>query len=243
MITTLPFPEQLTQIERFFWQLELTSRPQSLGCNIFEITLSRTTRQTLPVCSLSSSLTASSATTQTVAALTAGLKPDCFVSVRIPRSPAEINVSGSKRSIRIPFTWFQMLFCYWSFHQLNPVFLHFLSASSFPLTFLLFFFPAPPLLPILKSLPCIDFLPPLFSSGIFLSSLWESILLNSCHTERFCSLSGGSGETLCQTERKKGEAESLQGCWLEVVHFPLSSIASLPIDREFDLSMFRNEKA
>lgn len=78
MIVRLPLPEQLTQMERFFFLTAWADfPPQSLGCNILEITLSRTTRQTLPVCSLSSSLTASSATTQTAAALTAGLKPAC----------------------------------------------------------------------------------------------------------------------------------------------------------------------
>lgn len=35
MITTLPFPEQLTQIERFFLTARVNFPPQSLGCNIF----------------------------------------------------------------------------------------------------------------------------------------------------------------------------------------------------------------
>lgn len=56
------------------------------------------------------------------------------------------------------------------------------------------------------------FLPPLSSLRIFLSSSLQSILLNSCHTERFCSLSRASGEMLCQAERKEAAAVSLQGC-------------------------------
>lgn len=50
------------------------------------------------------------------------------------------------------------------------------------------------------------------SSRIFLWSSLESILLNSCHTERFCSLSRASGEMLCQAERKEEAAVSLQAC-------------------------------
>lgn len=124
------------------------------------------------------------------------------------------------------FTWSQMLWSYWSFHHLSLSPSQLVSSSlTVLLSFLLSpfcFIPAPRFLPILKPLPCIDFLSALLSSGVFRSSLWESILFNSCHTERFCSLSWGSGETLCQTE-KRGRVESLHGCWLEAVYFPLSS--------------------
>lgn len=168
---------------------------------------------------LSHSLTA---TAQTASALTVRLQPDCFFSLWIQRSQAEMNVSGSNEALYIYMVSNALKLLIFS----SPQSLSFSACFLFPHRSALLspfrFIPAPRFLPILKPLPCIDFLSALLSSGVFRSSLWESILFNSCHTERFCSLSWGSGETLCQTE-KRGRVESLHGCWLEAVYFPLSS--------------------
>lgn len=66
---------------------------------------------------------------------------------------------------------------------------------------------------------------PPFLWDFFLSFLWESILFNSCHTERFCSLSRGSGETLrgkglSVRERERKNLKSVQGSRLKVTRSP-----------------------
>ena len=97
-------------------------------------------------------------------------------------------------------------------HHLSPISSYF----KIPSSHWFFFFFLPPLSPLFLW----DF--------FFLSCMWESILFNSCHTERFCSLSRGSGgNALSDGEEKKKkvggeeEAESLQGCWLDSHAFPL----------------------
>lgn len=113
--------------------------------------------------------------------------------------------------------------------QLNLLFLNpsLLSLAIFSPTFKLFSFSNPP-----PDLQFNLFQNPLLASifslscGIFfLSSLWESILFNSCHTERFCSLSRGSGETLwgkglSVRERERENLESVQGSRLKVTRSP-----------------------
>lgn len=114
--------------------------------------------------------------------------------------------------------------------QLNLLFLNpsLLSLAIFSPTFKLFSFSNPPTFSsTYLKIPFLHrFSPsPPFLWDFFLSSLWESILFNSCHTERFCSLSRGSGETLwgkglSVRERERENLESVQGSRLKVTRSP-----------------------
>lgn len=229
MIMKLPFPEQLTQIEIFFLTAWVNFPPQSLGCNIFEITLSTTTRRILPVCSLSSSLTASTATAQTAAALTVRLQPDCFFSVWIQRSQADI-VFGSNEALGNHSHGFK---CF-------EIIDHFItSVPSFSISsLLLILFPRP-------SPFCSPFSFSLYPG----SSISSYFKISSLHWFYFSPtlLRGFSlllvrvyfvqqlphrtvlqfelrlwGNALSDRENG-GRGGSLQGCWLEAAYFPLSS--------------------
>lgn len=195
MIMRLHFPEQLTQMERFFLTAWADFPLQSLGCNILEITVSSNNKADSP----------------------------CVLIIKLSHSLCNHPDSSStywKQPVnpiitrRIPFTWFQTPFLYWSHYQiiLTPHPHHrFLSTSS-SLTSLPFAPPTPPPPPTSSSfnIPSLHWFSSSPQFGIFLSSLRGSILFNSCHTERFCSLSWGSGETLCQTARERKKKRGRQ---------------------------------
>lgn len=146
------------------WKIFLTAwlpAPVS-GLQYLEITLNRTTRQTLPVCSLApSSLPASTASS--ASRQQQQQRVYCETQTRLLLFSVNVTPTKTSRnecvwikwSIRTQFTWFQMLFCYWSFHYSSfslsiCLLLPHLSALSFP-------HPTSSISPILKSLPRIDF--------------------------------------------------------------------------------------
>ena len=73
MITRLPLPEQLTQIERFFLTAWVNSPPRSLGCNIFQNSTQQNNKADSPSVLISKRRLSCSQPTQT-AVLTVGLK-------------------------------------------------------------------------------------------------------------------------------------------------------------------------
>lgn len=162
-------------------------------------------------------------------------------TVWIRRSPADINVSGSDEAW---FAWFQMLLLIislaWSSLPFCPsvclLLLHLLSLFHF--LFCCCFFPVPwflsyfkiPFLALIFFLSC-------FPVGIFFfSPPCESPFCSTVATQNGSAVwAEALGKRSVRWRGKKGEAESLQGCRLEVVHFPLSSCLALNRSRIWSL--------
>lgn len=126
IITRLPLPEQLTQIERFFWQLELTSR-RSLSVAMFRNNAQQNNKADSP-----SVLINKPCLPHSLHCSHPHSSPLLWDS---QQTVCKAKVFGSNETLGHIFTWFQMLFCYWSFHcsQILPFSLSIsLSQSPFP---------------------------------------------------------------------------------------------------------------
>lgn len=194
MITRLPLPEQLTQIERFFLTAWVNFPPRSLGCNIFQNSTQQNNKADSPSVLISKLRLSRSQPTQT-AVLTVGLE-----------LATETSAFGSNEALGRCVHAFKCFFFFLlsicslaqsslplfpspcqsvsSPHHLSPISSYFKTPSSH------WFFSALPSL--------------LFSCGIFFSPACESPFCSTVATQNGSAVWAETlGERLCQTERNK----------------------------------------